>query len=111
MEHSYTCKELEPASCLTASDYKEALTVQDACNLSGVINAMNNVLARIRSEAHRTSKGTDWVNTHPICRLFAEQIAHLTCCGCGDTKTYSAAYEVCRILSEMTAPTEQSTAG
>ena len=23
-------------------------------------------------------KGTDWVNNHPICRLYASKIAHLT---------------------------------
>lgn len=55
-----------------------AIDVQSACNLSGVIHSFSEVMNVLWEEAHKLGKGTDWVNEHPICRLFAEQIAHLT---------------------------------
>jgi hypothetical protein len=63
---------------LTANDYQTALDVQSACNLSGVVRSFAEVMPKIWDEARSQNQGgTDWVNSHPICRLYAEQIAFL----------------------------------
>ena len=63
---------------LTPNDYKEAITIQDACNLSGVVKSFSRMMDKIWEEARSHGKGTDWVNTHPIAILFAEKCVHLT---------------------------------
>ena len=70
-------------------DYEDALMVQSACNLSGVVHSFSEILSRLVKEAQEQGKGTDWINTHPICVLFAEQIKHLAE---GD---YFEAYKIC----------------
>lgn len=70
-------------------DYEDALMVQSACNLSGVVHSFNEILTRLVKEAQERGKDTDWINTHPICVLFAEQISHLT------KSDYSEAYKTC----------------
>lgn len=70
-------------------DYEDALMVQSACNLSGVVHSFSEILSRLVKEAQEHGKGTDWVNTHPICVLFAKQIKHLAS---GD---YFKAHKVC----------------
>jgi len=62
---------------LTFEDYKTALVIQDACNLSGVVHSFSRMMNKIWEEAHKTQKSTDWVNHHPIAVLFAEKCAHL----------------------------------
>lgn len=63
---------------ITKDDYQKALDSQSACNLSGIIHSFSDILRRVWEEARHNGKGTDWVNEHPICRLFAEQISHLS---------------------------------
>jgi hypothetical protein len=63
---------------LTADDYRAALASQTAPNLAAIVASLSSIMSRIWNEAHRRQLGTDWVNTHPICRLFAAQIEHLT---------------------------------
>lgn len=84
-------KTLEETGGLTANDYQNALDVQSACNLSGVVHSFSEVIERVWNEAHRLGKGTAWVNSHPICRLYAEQIAHLT----GETDYFDAS-KICQ---------------
>lgn len=76
--------------------YKEALSVQDACNLSGVVHSFSKILPAI----WESCDGTDEVNRHPICRLFAEQIMFLTGGGMGDSDTYRDAYNRCMDVVE-----------
>ena len=78
---------------LTRKDYQNALDVQSACNLSGVVKSFADVMGRIFDEGHSGKKGTDWINTHSICRLYAEQIAHLSGAGmASDCESYQIAY-------------------
>lgn len=78
---------------------QEALDAQHACNLSGVIAAFARIVADMRGPL---GFDTPTCNTHPICRLFAEQIAHLTCGGFIDsTETYRKAYDECERLAAM----------
>jgi len=70
-------------------DYQNALRSQSGCNLSGIVHTFSETLPKIWADAREQGKGTEWVNTHPICVLFAEQIKHLA----GDD--YSEAYKIC----------------
>jgi hypothetical protein len=57
---------------------KTALECQDACNLSGVLASFKEIVHEvIWPEARRLGKGTEWVNTHPICTLFLSKLCSL----------------------------------
>jgi len=56
---------------------KVANEVQNACNLSGVAITFVNVLTYLWKYAHENSKGTDWVNTHPIVIVFLDKMSSL----------------------------------
>ena len=57
---------------------RDAIQAQDACNLSAVVHSMDETMSDLWAMARATDKGTDWVNNHPVCRLYASKIAHLT---------------------------------
>jgi hypothetical protein len=81
----------------TPADYARALDAQSACNISGIVHAFSDVLERVWNEANETGKGTEFVNTHPISRLYAEQIAFLSGAGVpsrGDND-YTDAFNFC----------------
>lgn len=78
---------------LTKDDYQAALRVQEASNLSGIVHSFHQIVSRIWEEAKKQDKGTRWVNAHPICILFAEQIMHLSCGR--NTGAYTEAYKIC----------------
>lgn len=69
---------------------KEALAVQDACNLSGVVHSFASAMTSIWEHARMLGLGTTWVNTHPICVMYSSKIASLT--GSYDHETFSKAY-------------------
>jgi hypothetical protein len=76
--------------------YKNALEVQDASNLSGVVFQFARDMVQILSEVRAAGGGTDEVNQHPVARMYAEQIAFLTGAGsCSDVVNYQRAYAVC----------------
>lgn len=56
----------------------EALQVQDACNLSGVVHSFSRALTDLWAIADHDGEGTDWVNQHPVSVLFADKIKHLS---------------------------------
>ncbi len=67
----------QPNAFPTAQDYTMAIHSQSACNLSGIVFEFAQIMERICAQAHAEGHGTAWKNTHPICRLYAEQILHL----------------------------------
>jgi len=80
---------------------QQALDVQSACNLSGVARSFGEVMIALRRLPDCT--GSDWANRHPVARLFAEQIAHLTGAGVPSDDAgnpYSAAYAACERLAK-----------
>jgi hypothetical protein len=86
---------------LKPEDYQYAISAQSACNLSGIVRSFARVTEAIWEDAREIGEGTAYVNRHPICRLYAEQIAHLA--GAGTTtnsESYSRAYEECRRVVE-----------
>ena len=79
------------------SIYRNALDVQTASNLSGVILQFARDMERINAEVRANGGGTEQVNKHPVCRLYAEQIAWLTgASGCDNPDTYNQAYDACQ---------------
>lgn len=80
--------------------WREAMDVQSACNLSGVVFAFERAMTAICEEAQRLGKGTDWKNTHPIAVLFATQIGHLTKTSIlAEQDVYRKAYEA--VVAEL----------
>lgn len=63
---------------LTLQDWKGAIGIQDACNLSGIVHAFSDVITRIWVTAHENGEGTEWVNTHPICLMYLDKFAQLS---------------------------------
>lgn len=75
-------------------DYKEAIMVQDACNLSGVVHSFSAIMEKLSAEAFDKHLGTDWKNKHPIAVLYASKIASLT--GCESMVNFQEAYDKCK---------------
>jgi hypothetical protein len=60
---------------------KDALQIQGACNLSGVVHSWSaavSLLWRVNNVVVPLTGGTHWVNPHPINVLFAAKCASLT---------------------------------
>ena len=78
----------------------EAIVVQDACNLSGVVHKFSSILTEVLwKEAHEKGYGTDWVNRHPISVMFSSKIASLTHSEMDDG-VFSKAYKECKEMAE-----------
>jgi hypothetical protein len=54
----------------------EALQVQDACNLSGVVLSWSKAIRELREIMPTAS--TDTINRHPINKMWASKVADLT---------------------------------
>ena len=79
------------------SIYRNALDIQSASNLSGVVFQFARDMAQINAEVRANGGGTEQVNKHPVCRLYAEQIAWLTGAGsCSSHATYIRAHDACQ---------------
>lgn len=61
---------------------KEALGIQDACNLSGIVHSFSRAMTDLRVIARAEGwEGTDKLNEHHIAVLFADKIASLVAPG------------------------------
>lgn len=79
---------------------RDALACQSACNLSGVVSALERAVKALWTVAEAEGHGTDWVNRHPICVLFAAQVVHLTTgSALSSHDAYTVAYDVCNALA------------
>lgn len=77
---------------------QNALDVQSAINLSGVIHSFSRDITALRElmEVDGGIVSTTMINQHPICILYSTQIAFLTGTsgvGCENTELYRKAYE------------------
>lgn len=81
-----------------ANIYKEALEVQDAVNLSGVVRSFARITEALWDEAKANGLGTEFVNQHPVSRLYADKIVDLA--GVREFAEFSKAYEECERLSK-----------
>jgi hypothetical protein len=94
------------------SIYKNALQVQDASNISGVVFQFAKDMLQILAEVRSTGGGTNQVNTHPVARMYAEQIAWLTKAGtCSSHSTYRRALHLCqqKVKEEESAVSQEAT--
>lgn len=75
----------------------EAIVIQDACNLSGVVLSFSRALPQLRRnlELFNQPCGTDDIAKHPISVLYADKIHSLTGCG----YLFSSAYEKCQKIA------------
>lgn len=72
--------------------YRQALDMQAATDLSVVVGHF----AAAMTEIARQAQGPKAINRHPVCRLYAEQIAWLTGAGsCSCHRSYLRARAEC----------------
>lgn len=57
--------------------YERALQTMQACNLSGLAHDLSEAVSQIWEEAQERGEGTDYVNTHPVVRLYVDQMCLL----------------------------------
>jgi uncharacterized protein YqkB len=69
--------------------YKNAIDVQDACNLSGIVHSFSRDISRLREL--NPGMGTDEINSHAICVLYSDKIRSLV--GDDFSKAYNEAME------------------
>lgn len=72
----------------------DALFVQDACNLSGVVHSFSTAMTRLRELI--PGKDTDFYNRHPIAVMYSSKLADMT--KCYDNGTFIDAMETCEEL-------------
>lgn len=78
--------------------YREALEVQNAVNLSGVVRAFARITEALWDEAKANGLGTEFVNQHPVSRLFADKIMDLA--RAREFSEFSKAFEECERLAK-----------
>lgn len=81
----------ERSEPLAPNIYRDAFMAQGACNLGGLVHGFARAMTVLQAQARKDGHGTDWINSHPVCVLFAEQVYHLT----GSSSRYSQAYSEC----------------
>jgi hypothetical protein len=57
---------------------REAMAVQNACNLSGVLQAWARSIIELRPHVEAAGGGTTELNRHPINRVWSDKVASLT---------------------------------
>lgn len=73
----------------------EALAVQDACNLSGVVTSFSHIIREVRARLETEGRGsTDQISAHPVCVLFSDKIASLTLSESKSMDAFRWAYDV-----------------
>ena len=77
----------------------EALQIQDACNLSGVVHSFHRVISEVWENARAQGKGTDWVNRHPIVRAYVSKLVMLSRYEIGDD-TFSEVMAIAEDFAE-----------
>lgn len=78
---------------------QDALNIQNASNLSGVLVALDRARTALLNRKKDLDQGTDWFNRHPIMYLFSVQLGHLTgACTFADGD-YGKMNELCETLA------------
>jgi hypothetical protein len=69
---------------------EEAMAVQNACNLSGVVHSFSRVMTELREILRSHGKeSTDYLNRHPIAVLYSNKIGSMT--GSDQTRNFADA--------------------
>ncbi len=92
---------------LRPQDWQIVVDMQDACSVN-IGREFPQLLDRIWAEAHRSGRGTDWVNHHPLVYLMVDKLCDLTGRYEVGTPRYGAAYHLARTKAGLeTADAEQ----
>ncbi len=86
---------------VSAALAKDAIQAQDACNLSGIIFSLPQVMQALCD--HPACSGLAWRNHHPIIVLYLNKLDSLCTGDFGDTTAFSKAYDLCRAAIEQEA--------
>jgi hypothetical protein len=70
---------LQEDHVLEFQDYQQAIDAQNAINASGLIFSLGRVMEKINKEATERNQGGTFRNSHPILRMYLEQLTFL--CG------------------------------
>ena len=81
---------------------QEAIDVQDACNLSGVVHGWHRAMEDLFTIFRDTN--TYDRNTHPINQLWASKCHDLARMGMSDYEQFSKAYDACKKLAAEGEP-------
>ncbi len=91
--------------------FKTAIEVQEASNLSGVVYQFARDMKIICEEVRAAGGGTDAINHHAVCRLYAEQIAWLSGAGsCPNHRSYLRAHDECEKRADEPQPVSEGEA-
>ena len=71
---------------------KQAINVQDACNLGAIVHGFSRVIKTIQEQAREEGHGTAWINLHPVVKMFCDKLTDLSCVR--ESKEYSEAYDI-----------------
>jgi hypothetical protein len=71
-------------------EYETALLVKGVSNLSGIVHGLSQAMKLISLEAKEQGRGTEYVNNHPIVRVYLEQMKSLC------TADYAASHRSCK---------------
>ena len=77
--------------------YKTAIDIQDACNISGVIGALNAAKDEINKEMRDGGYGEEYRRKHPVILLYISKICNML--GVEDPvpfSEYAHAYRICK---------------
>lgn len=85
---------------LTVEDYRDALKIQDACNLCGIAQTFAKVMIKIIEESRKNPEtdNSDWRNEHPIAVLYTNVIMKLTTGREMDYQIFEPSYNICKEL-------------
>lgn len=79
---------------------REALQVQDACNLSGVVHGFSRAITELREILRQDGiVDTAMINMNPICCLWASKIHDLARMGLSDHEAFRVAYNACKEIA------------
>jgi hypothetical protein len=76
----------KPVSATRYRVYQDAMDVQNACNLSGVVHSMGKAVTELWAEARENGEGTEYVNTHPVVIAYISKLRSLAGCTCTSTE-------------------------
>jgi hypothetical protein len=62
---------------IDVQDYKDAIVIQDACNISGVLLSFSKIILKLNQEMFFQKYDFKWRDHHPLIILFLDKLASL----------------------------------
>lgn len=78
---------------------QQALDIQDACNLSGVVFAFGRAMQAVCDDSQAKGTGTRERNQHPIVTMHLLKLCELNGCGSTLHESYDKAEAECKALA------------